>query len=101
VGRLHARFGERTTHKYNRRNRRWRSCHSRRPAYEISKRPKDKNDERAWAQHDLLLIRLIDLNKFFGDKTVSKLRVQLCRDFGRFRAKWIPVRVKKTRQTKT
>jgi len=50
-------------------------------AYEISKRPKDKNDERAWVQHDLLLIRLLDLNCFFGDKTVSKLRAQLCRDF--------------------
>jgi len=50
-------------------------------AYEISKRPKDKNDERAWAQHDLLLIRLLDLNNFFGDKTVSKLRAQLSRDF--------------------
>ena len=50
-------------------------------AYEISKRPKDKNDERAWAQHDLLLIRLLDLNGFFGDKTVSELKAQLCRDF--------------------
>jgi len=50
-------------------------------AYEISKRPKEKNDERAWAQHDLLLIRLLDLNGFFGDKTVSKLKAQLCRDF--------------------
>ena len=35
----------------------------------------------AWAQHDLLLIRLLDLNNFFGDKTVSKLKAQLCRDF--------------------
>ena len=50
-------------------------------SYEISKRPKDKNDRRAWAQHDLLLIRLLDLNCFFGDKTVSKLKAQLCRDF--------------------
>ena len=50
-------------------------------AYEISKRPKDKNDERAWAQHDLLLIRLLDLNNFFGDKTGGKLKAQLCRDF--------------------
>ena len=50
-------------------------------AYEISKRPKDKNDERAWAQHDLLLIRLLDLNNFFGNKTVGKLKAQLCRDF--------------------
>ena len=41
-------------------------------AYEVSKRPKDKSDERAWAQHDPLLIRLLDLNNFFGDKTVSK-----------------------------
>src|SRR5205823_13012572 len=41
---------------------------------EISKRPKDKNDRRAWAQHDLLFIRLLDLNCFFGDKTVSKLK---------------------------
>ncbi|MFK4398168.1 site-specific integrase [Bradyrhizobium elkanii] len=50
-------------------------------AYEISKRPKDTSDERAWAQHDLLLIRLLDLNNFFGDKTVSQLKAQLCRDF--------------------
>ena len=50
-------------------------------AYEISKRPKDTKDERAWAQHDLLIIRLLDLNGFFGDKTVSKLKAQLCRDF--------------------
>jgi integrase len=50
-------------------------------AYEISKRPKNKDDERAWAQHDLLLIRLLDLNNFFGDKTVSKIKAQLCRDF--------------------
>jgi integrase len=50
-------------------------------AYEISKRPKDKSDLRAWAQHDLLLIRLLDLNNFFGDKTVSELKAQLCRDF--------------------
>ncbi|QOZ32086.1 hypothetical protein [Bradyrhizobium sp. CCBAU 53421] len=50
-------------------------------AYEISKRPKDTGDERAWAQHDLLLIRLLDLNNFFGDKTVSQLKAQLCRDF--------------------
>jgi hypothetical protein len=50
-------------------------------AYEISKRPKDKSDHRAWAQHDLLLIRLLDLNNFFGDKTVSELKAQLCRDF--------------------
>lgn len=49
--------------------------------YEISKRPKTKSDERAWAQHDLLLIRLLDLNNFFGDKTVSELQAQLCRDF--------------------
>jgi integrase len=49
--------------------------------YEISKRPKGKNDERAWAQHDLLLIRLLDLNAFFGYKTVSTLKAQLCRDF--------------------
>ena len=50
-------------------------------AYEISKRPKDKNDERAWTQHDLVLIRILDLNCFFGDKTVGKLKAQLCRDF--------------------
>jgi hypothetical protein len=39
---------------------------------ETSKRPKDKNDKRARARHDLLLIRLLDLNNFFGDKTVSR-----------------------------
>jgi hypothetical protein len=50
-------------------------------AYEISKRPKDKSDQCAWAQHDLLLIRLLDLNTFFGDKTVSALKAQLCRDY--------------------
>src|SRR4051812_31960374 len=50
-------------------------------AYETSKRPKDKNDERAWTQHDLMLIRLLGLNTFFGDKTVSALKAQLCRDF--------------------
>jgi hypothetical protein len=33
------------------------------------------------APHDLLLIRLLDLNNFFGDKTVSELKAQLCRDF--------------------
>jgi hypothetical protein len=50
-------------------------------AYETSKRPKDKTDERAWGQHDLLLIRLLDLNNFFGDRTVSAIKAQLCRDF--------------------
>lgn len=50
-------------------------------AYEIAKRPKEKSDQRAWAQHDLLLIRLLDLNNFFGDKTVSAIKAQLCRDF--------------------
>lgn len=50
-------------------------------AYEISKRPKDESDLRAWAQHDLLLIRLLDLNNFFGDKAVGELKAQLCRDF--------------------
>jgi integrase len=50
-------------------------------AYEILKRPKDKNDERACAQHELLLIRLLDLNSFFGNRTVSELKAQLCRDF--------------------
>ena len=37
-------------------------------AYMISKRPKDEKDQRAWAQHDLLLIRLLDLNGFFGER---------------------------------
>lgn len=50
-------------------------------AYEVSKRPKDKSDQRACAQHDLRLIRLLDLDTFFGDKTVSELKAQLCRDF--------------------
>ena len=49
-------------------------------AYEISKRPKS-SDPRATAQHELLLIRLLDLNAFFGDKTVSEIKGQLCRDF--------------------
>ena len=43
-------------------------------AYEISKRPKDEKDERAWAQHDLLLIRLLDLNGFFGERRRASSR---------------------------
>ncbi len=49
-------------------------------AYETSKRPKSA-DQRALAQHDLLLIRLLDLNDFFGDRKVSDIKAQLCRDF--------------------
>ena len=40
-----------------------------------------EGDQRAWAQHDLLLIRLLDLNNYFGDKAVGELKAQLCRDF--------------------
>lgn len=49
-------------------------------AYEIARRPKSE-DPRALAQHELLLIRLLDLNAFFGDKKVSDIKAQLCRDF--------------------
>ncbi len=48
--------------------------------YENLKRPKDE-DPRALAQHELLLIRLLDLNAFFGDKMVSAIKAQICRDF--------------------
>jgi integrase len=47
--------------------------------YEALKRP--KSDPRPTAQHDLLVIRLQDLNFFFGDKKVSDIKAQLCRDF--------------------
>jgi integrase len=49
-------------------------------AYEAAKNP-NSNDPRIMAQHDLLLIRLLDLNMFFGDKKVGDLKAQLCRDF--------------------
>lgn len=48
--------------------------------YEKLKRPKF-NDQRAAAQHELLVIRLEDLNAFFGAKKVSDIKAQLCRDF--------------------
>ena len=48
--------------------------------YEALKRPKS-DDPRPTAQHDLLVIRLQDLNFFFGDKKVSDIKAQLCRDF--------------------
>ncbi|MCK1275471.1 hypothetical protein IVB46_09530 [Bradyrhizobium sp. 61] len=48
--------------------------------YEASKRPKG-SDARAQAQHELLLIRLLDLNAFFGQKHVGDIKAQLCRDF--------------------
>lgn len=49
-------------------------------AYEAAKNP-NSDDPRIMAQHDLLLIRLLDLNMFFGDKKVGDLKAQLCRDF--------------------
>jgi integrase len=49
-------------------------------AYEAAKAPKSA-DPRALRDHDLLLIRLLDLNLFFGDKKVGDLKAQLCRDF--------------------
>jgi integrase len=48
--------------------------------YAASQDPKSE-DPREIAQHDLLLIRLLDLNTFFGDKTVGDIKAQLCRDF--------------------
>lgn len=48
--------------------------------YEILKRPKAK-DQRAVDQHELLVIRLLDLNAFFGAKFVGDIKAQLCRDF--------------------
>ncbi|MBR0834110.1 hypothetical protein JQ612_12995 [Bradyrhizobium manausense] len=48
--------------------------------YEASKRPKG-SDARAQAQHELLLIRLLDLNAFFGQMHVGDIKAQLCRDF--------------------
>ncbi len=48
--------------------------------YEGLKRPKSK-DPRALAQHDLLLIRLPDLNTLFGSSMVADIKAQLCRDF--------------------
>jgi hypothetical protein len=48
--------------------------------YEGLKRPKSE-DSRALAQHDLLLIRLLDLNTFFGNSMVADIKAQLCRDF--------------------
>jgi integrase len=49
-------------------------------AYEISKRP-ISSDPRAIAQYELLLIRLLDLNAFFGARVVADIKAQLCRDF--------------------
>jgi len=48
--------------------------------YETRKRPQG-NDPRAMEQHELLLIRLLDLNAFFGTKVVGDIKAQLCRDF--------------------
>jgi len=48
--------------------------------YEKLKRPK-LTDPRAEAQHELLLIRLEELNAFFGARKVSDVKAQLCRDF--------------------
>ena len=49
-------------------------------AYEKVKRPKGK-DPRREAQHELLLIRLEDINTFFGGRMVSEIKAQLCRDY--------------------
>jgi integrase len=49
-------------------------------AYAAAKAPKS-SDPIALAQHDLLLIRLLDLNAFFGDGKVADIKGQLCRDF--------------------
>ena len=48
--------------------------------YEGLKRPKSE-DPRTLAQHDLLLIRLLDLNTFFGNSMVADIKAQLCRNF--------------------
>ena len=49
-------------------------------AYEAAQNP-NSQDPREIARHDLLLIRLLDLNLFFGAKTVGDIKAQLCRDF--------------------
>jgi hypothetical protein len=48
--------------------------------YETLKRPRSQ-DSRKLADHELLLIRLLDLNTFFGAKKVLEPKAQLCRDF--------------------
>jgi integrase len=48
--------------------------------YEAAQNP-NSQDPRDIARHDLLLIRLLDLNTFFGAKTVGDIKAQLCRDF--------------------
>jgi integrase len=48
--------------------------------YESLKRPKSE-DPRLVDQHELLVIRLQDLNALFGAKKVSDIKAQLCRDF--------------------
>jgi len=49
-------------------------------AYGLAKKP---TGDDAWAaeQHELLMIRLLDLNAFFGDLKVADIKAQLCRDF--------------------
>jgi integrase len=49
-------------------------------AYGLAKKPAGSD---AWAaeQHELLMIRLLDLNVFFGDLKVADIKAQLCRDF--------------------
>ena len=49
-------------------------------AYGLAKKPKN-DDLHAAEQHDLLMIRLLDLNTFFGDLKVADVKAQLCRDF--------------------
>ena len=49
-------------------------------AYEAVQNP-NSPDPRELARHDLLLIRLLDLNLFFGARTVGDIKAQLCRDF--------------------
>jgi hypothetical protein len=46
--------------------------------YEAAQNP-NSQDPREIARHDLLLIRLLDLNLFFGAKTVGDIKAQLCR----------------------
>ena len=48
--------------------------------YETLKRPRSQ-DPRKLADHELLLIRLLDLNTFFGAREVLEFKAQLCRDF--------------------
>lgn len=50
-------------------------------AYGLAKKPKAEADRWTAEQHELLMIRLLDLNAFFGELKVADIKAQLCRDF--------------------